>query len=326
MMKKIISAVLTVTMIMGATSVAFAQPKDKASKPAPAIVTTKVDAKTCATQKKEDEKKPEIKKPEIKEQDKKNEDKKNEVKKDSQLDKSKQSLIKTCDDMIAQITKLKGYIISKEGKFLVEFKDQATGDAVLKSIDEAINKINEFKKRIEAATDSKVLKDLKKEIENNFLKHQTIVKRITGLTSAARLKTAYDETKALVDKLGAGINAINITTGSSIKLDVEALKKQHAKIQAELEEARLDYLDAVAMFSSMTDSTKADKNFKAAHDKLMEAKDGLHDVLIETKQLLVKIKTGVHKEIGAIKIDVDDDDDDDKDHDYDKDHDDEDDD
>ena len=329
MMKKIISAVLTVTMIMGATSVAFAQPKDKASKTAPAIVTTKVDAKTCATQRKDDEKKTEVKKPEFKEQDKKNEDKKNEVKKnevkkDSQLDKSKQSLIKSCDDMIAQITKLKGYIISKEGKFLVEFKDQATGDAVLKSIDEAINKINDFKKRINAATDSKVLKDLKKEIENNFIKHQTIVKRITGLTNAARLKTAYDETKALVDKLGAGINAI--TTNASITLDVEALKKAHKNITAELEEARLDYLDAVAMFSSITDSTKADKSFKEAQAKLMEAKDGIHDALIETKQLLVKIKTGVHKEIGAIKIDVDDDDDKDDDHDHDKDHDDEDDD
>jgi hypothetical protein len=35
---------------------------------------------------------------------------------------------------------------------------------------------------------------------------------------------------------------------------------------------------------------KADKNFKDAHAKLMEAKDELHDVLISTKQLLVKIK------------------------------------
>ena len=289
-MKKIISAVLTVSMLLGATTVAYAMPKDRASKPTSTSVTTKIE-----------EKKIEVKKPETTEK-----IKMVDVKKNGILDKSKASLIKKCDDVITQINKLKNYIISKDGKLLSDL-DLTTGNVAVKSIELAIGKVNDFKSRIEAATTSQELKAISKELQNNWMENQTFVKRITGLTSAARLKTAYDETKALVDKLGAGMNVTS--TDSSITLNVEPFTKEYEKIEADLEEAYADYLEAVALFSSITDSAKADKNFKVAHAKLMEAKDGIHDVLIDTKHLLVEIKTGVHKQLEVNNVDDDDEED-----------------
>lgn len=300
MMKMIISAVLTVSMILGASTVAYAKPKDKPSKPESTSITSTADAEATPTTKKVEEKKTENGKPTTKDAGKSSSaTKKVEEKKDNGLEKSKAELIKKCDEMISQITKLKGYIVSTDGKFLVEFKDQATGDAVLKSIDTTINTLNSYKQKVQAATDSKVLKAISKELQDNLIKHQTIVKRITGLTSTARLKTAYDETKTLIDKLGAGINGI---TGSSITINVEELKKNYQELNTKLEEAHGDYLEAVALYSSIPDSTKSDKSFKEAQKKLMEAKDELHDVLIKAKQLLVKIKTSVHKQLDAIAL------------------------
>lgn len=283
-MKKIITAVLTVFLILGVSTAAYAQPKEK-------------DTKITTTQ--------------IKKDDKKTVSKSNENKNNG-LEKAKQALLKKCDEMIAQINKLKGFIIGSDGKFLVEFKDQVAGDAALKSIDEAVKKVEDFKKRIEAAASTKDLKDISKELQNNWMKHQTIVKRITGLTSAARLKAAYEQTKAVVDKVGTGINAIQITTDASIVIDLDSLKKEHEEIVANLEEARADYLEAVAMFSSINDSAKSDKDFKDAQKKLMEAKDGLHDALSDVKKLLVKIKTSVHKQLDAIVSVKDDDDENDE--------------
>ena len=301
-MKKIISAVLTVSMLLGATTVAYALPKDKASKPVSTSVAIELDAMT-RTPKKVEVKKIEVKKPETTEK-----VKKVDVKKDAKLDKSRESLIKKCDGVITQINKLKDYIISKEGKLLVDL-DLATGDVAIKSIESAIGKVNDFKRRIDDATTSQELKTISKELQNNWMKNQTFVKRITGLTSAARLKTAYDETKLLVAKLGEAMNVT--TTDSSITLDVEPYTEEYEQIKADLEEAYADYLEADALYSSITDSAKGDKNFKIAHAKLMEAKDELHDVLIDTKHLLVEIKTGVRKQLDVNKVDDDDEDDDD---------------
>ena len=313
-MKKIISVVLTVSMIFGTSSVAFAKPKEKIEKPA---VKT-----TLKTEKEKDEEKDtrserQEKADNNKKTDNKNkENKKNDNKKTAQLDKSKDGLLKKCDKALAQINKLKSYIISEEGNLLIEAKDLATGDAAIEGIDEAIDLVNEYKERIEKATTSKELKDISKELQKGWMKNQNFVKRITGLTSTARLKKAYDDTLKVVDRLGAGINGI--TTNAAISLDKEALKKDYEAITQRLEEAHDAYLEAVARYSSMTtDGDKSNKEFKDAHFKLMEAKDGIHDVLIGAKQLLVKIKTSLKDDVDDeeslvedIKEELDDDDDD----------------
>ena len=292
-MKKIIAAILTVSLLMSASTAVYALPKGE-----PSGVGNRAENK--ASNKADDKKKDD--KPAntgnsttAKETDNKKDgaaENKTDNKKDGALENDRSTLNKKCNEMIEQINKLKGYIVSAEGKFLVEFKDQATGDASLKSIDEALNILNSYKKQIEAASSSDALKEISKELQKNLTKHQNIIKRITGLTNAARLKAAYDETKALVDKLSAGVNGI---TGSGISLDVKALKKRVETMSQDLEKARNDYLDAVALFSTITDSSKDDKSFKEAQKKFNQAKDGLHDVLVEAKQLLVKIKTSITK-------------------------------
>lgn len=318
-MKRIISAVLTVSIIISSASLSFAQPKTRNTETDVVSMATKVNStmQKIEEQSKEQtqnainneyKKVQEKNRVEIKNTVNKN-SKNQTAKKSSELDKSKQALIKKCDELVSQINKLKSYIVSKDGSFLVEFKDKATGDAVLKSIDDAIANITAFKKKIENAASSSELKKISKELQSDSAKHQVFIKRITGLTSAARLKNAYKETKALVDKLGTGINGLNI---SNSKLDIEDLKKKHQEIVSDLEEARADYLEAISLFSTITDGEKTDKSYKAAQAKLTEAKDELHDVLVKAKQLLVKIKTSVQKP-DAIKTDDDDDEEDDDD-------------
>ncbi len=291
-MKKIIAAILTVSLLMSASTAVYAAPKGNQPK-----VTNKANeaSNKADDKKKEDKPANNGNSTTAKKADNKKDgaaENKTDNKKDSALENNRSTLTKKCNEMIEQINKLKGYIVSAEGKFLVEFKDQATGDASLKSIDEALNILNSYKKQIEAASSSDALKEISKELQKNLTKHQNIIKRITGLTNAARLKAAYDETKALVDKLSAGVNGI---TGSGISLDVKALKKRVETMSQDLEKARNDYLDAVALFSTISDSSKDDKSFKEAQKKFDNAKKGLHDVLVEAKQLLVKIRTSINK-------------------------------
>ena len=313
-MKKIISVVLTVSMIFGTSSVAFAKPKEKIEKPA-----VKTTLKTEKEKDKEKDTKSEWqeKADNNKKTDNKNkENKKNDNKKTAQLDKSKNDLLLKCDKVLAQINKLKSYIISEEGNLLIEVKDRATGDVAIESINEAIELVNEYKEKIEKAATPQELKGIAKELQKGWMNNQNFVKRLTGLTSTARLKKAYDNALVVVEKLGAGINGI--TTNAAISLDKEALKKDYEAIAKKLEEAHDAYLEAVAKFSSMnTVAGKSDKEFKEAHSKLMEAKDGIHDVLIGAKQLLVKIKTSLKDDVDDeeslvedIKEELDDDDDD----------------
>jgi len=280
-MKKLLAAVLTTSIVISCATASFAKTDNRTNTNKKEKTVQTVDRKSNRDDIKKEHKKPAERV------------KKAEENKTRQVEKLKETLIKKCDQLINQIRKLKSYIVSEDGKFLVEFKDEATAEKVIKSLDDAIEKINSFKKDIEEAQNFEELRELRKDLQNNFIKHQAIVKRITGLTIAARLKRTYGSANALVDKLGAGIE--KIPAEAAEVLDIEGIKAKYDKITENLEEAYNDYLEAVEMYSSLTDDAETDKSYKAAHDKLMEAKDGIHDVLIDTKKLLVEIKTSIHK-------------------------------
>lgn len=282
-MKKIIATVLTASIVISCATASFAKPNNKSNNNKREKIEQIVNNKDNRENNKKNDKKDNERSSE-----KVNRVKDNKIK---QVEKLKETLNNKCDKLTNQILKLKSYIVSEDGKFLVEFKDQEAGDNALKSIETAMGKIISFKEAIEEAQDFKELKDLRKELQKNFIKHQTIVKRITGLTSTARLRSAYNTTKALVDRLGAGLEEIPSEVAAII--DVDAIKVKYDKISAKLEEAYDDYLEAVEMYSSITDSANTDKSYKDAHNKLKEAKDGIHDALIETKKLLVEIKTSI---------------------------------
>jgi hypothetical protein len=264
-MKKIISFILTVSMLLSITSIASAQQSTKARKPAATTtVTAKLNTKAVAA-------------------------------KSNGLEKSKAALIRKCISAVEQLGKLKGYIetaqigLTESDSILAEAKTKIESAIQMINDSDANNNINSYIERINAAKDSKELKAIAKELQKSWMSNQNFMKRISGLASASRLNKVYEDTNALVEKLGAGIDAIGDDAANALKKD--ELKKESDQIEADLEEAHNDYLDAVKLYSVVIlDGVKADKNFKDAHAKLMEAKDELHDVLISTKQLLVKIK------------------------------------
>lgn len=213
---------------------------------------------------------------------------------DQNLESVRKELIGKCDTVIAQFQKLKSYIVDKNGKLLVEFKDAATAKAAIKSIDEAIANVTSQKSIINKATSSNQLKDMLADLSEEWMDNQVIMKRITGLTSAARLKEAYDATKLLVDKLGVGITGLS---GQTKKVDLNALNKEYSDLKAKLTEAKTVYLSAVSLFSTITDADSSDKTFKTAQEKLTEAKDVLNDCVEKVKDLLNKLKGEVNTRI-----------------------------
>lgn len=211
------------------------------------------------------------------------------------LQKSKDQILNKSNDMIAQLQKLRGYIITNDGEYLVEFKDKATGDSAIKSIDDAIVALQNLNKSIDDAKTNQELKSLTSNLEKNWLKNQVFMKRITGLTSAARFKTAYDQTKVLVDKLGIGVKSM---PGDSTKVQAAELTMDYSAIESKLESSRRQYLDAVNLYSSITDAKNADKSYKDANTKLQTAQKELNECLVKAKQLLTKIKVEVKARSG----------------------------
>lgn len=299
-MKKAISVILTVVMLLGSSTMAFA----KSDKPQSHKYRT-----TTVSKKGKPEKAPtptpsatplpaSTPKPAAKETPQVKEDNKGKDKNDAALEKTKADILKKCDTMIEQLNKLRGYIVSSDGKYLVEFKDDETAKAAVKSIDDAITSIKDLKEVVEASTSSKELKDISKDLQDNWLKNQVIMKRITGLTTAARFKAAYDKTKELADKLKTGIDSMK---GDGVKIKLDALKADYEKIQARLEAARNKYLEAVNFYSSITDIKNSDKNFKTAQTKLSEAQKELNACLVDVKYLLEKLKVEAKARVGRTK-------------------------
>jgi len=299
-MKKAISVILTVVMLFGSSTLADAK-SDKPQRHQDKIITVGKKDKPGSTPASTPAAKPlpsSTSKPAPKETPQVKETNKENDKKDAALEKTKSDILKKCDTMVEQLTKLRGYIVSSDGKFLVEFKDEETGKSAVKSIDDAITSINDLKKTVEASTSSKVLKDISQDLQDNWLKNQVIMKRITGLTTAARFKAAYDKTKELAAKLKTGIASMK---GDGVKIKLDALKADYEKIQARLEAARNKYLEAVNFYSSITDIKNSDKNFKTAQTKLTEAQKELNACLVDVKNLLEKLKVEAKARVGKTK-------------------------
>lgn len=255
-MKKLLAAVLTVSLILSGTTVAFAKQNEHSQKGKSQVSVSKTKAKENGINKKD-------------------------------LDKAKEQLTRKVDVQISQLNKLRGYIVTSDGKLLIELKDTATANAAIKSIDDALLALNDLKTKIQSATDSKALKELSKTLEKGWLKNQYFMKRIIGLTSAARFKKAYDQTLALTDKLTAGIDGLN---SSNTTLNIEDLKAKLAAVKTRLESAKASYLEALNQFVTITYNDKSEKSYKAAQEKLKKAGRDLHEALKMTKRLLNLIK------------------------------------
>lgn len=197
-------------------------------------------------------------------------------------EKVRSELIAKCDSMLAQLQQLKSYII-KDGKLLVEFKDAQTANAAIQSIDQAIVKINAQKDTITKSNSSKQLKDIMKDYCKNWINNQFISKRINGLTSAAKLKAAYESAKQQVDKLGVAVAGL---TNQTTQVKIDEFKKAYTELQAKLDKARTTYLDAINKFATVNNVNKSDKFFKDAQETLMRAKKEFNSCIEKANRML----------------------------------------
>jgi len=199
------------------------------------------------------------------------------------LDKAKEQLTKKVDEKINQLKKLKNYIVSDEGKILIEMVDAATVNTAIKGIDDTIAGLNTMKSNIQAAADNNALNTLAKTLENDWQKNQYFMKRINGITSAAKVYDAYKKTQVLVDKLAKGLSSY---TGNN----AADLKKRLGAIQTKLESAKINYKEALNLYLSITSNDKVEKTYKTAQDKLKKANKELHDTLKQAQKLLNIVK------------------------------------
>lgn len=257
-MKRFLAAFLTIALFLSGSTVALAKQVDKG-----------------------DHGKPKEKYSQHQPADKSKDKKIHVNKKD--LDKAKEQLTKKVDDKINQLKKLKSYIVSEEGKILIEMIDAATVNTAIKSIDDAIAGLNTMKTNIQAAADNNALNTLAKTLENDWKKNQFFMKRINGITSAAKVYNAYKKTEALVDKLAKGLS---LYTGNN----ASDLKKRLETIQAKLGTAKANYKEALNLFLSITSNDKTEKTYKTANDKLKKANKDLHEALKEAEKLLRIVK------------------------------------
>lgn len=174
-MRKAIAMILTVIMMFGTAITVSAKPGYGANVPKASVKKADNRLFTANVRNNEDSAK-------------RNKNNDNNTKNENkQLEKTKATLLEKCGTIEDQLNKLKAYIITDDGKLKIEL-DRDTADKVLKNIQEALAKINGYKKRINEADTKKELQNIKKELQNHTSRHQTMVKRLTGLTNAGRLK------------------------------------------------------------------------------------------------------------------------------------------